>query len=341
MDGDANDYTTAPNKNFLEVSLKTNVDENLEISSFKYKQQTAADDSIKIKKPNSFKCEAKSLIVHWIRNSSSHCMPKIIESRSWVTRIVWMLICLTCFAYCAKITMNSILNYYKFKTTTYIEYVKETPSFFPAVTFCNLNSFIECNINTDRCRSNPYLRTVIEQFDDKCNNRTAYLTDREWYDCLNAQDQAETQRILQKTKRLLANENITSNVRRTFMYDFWDMVLDCEFNGIPCDNQKNVKLMLRNFTEFYNNEYGFCYTFNDGKAGSILKTSESGPEHGLKMTLSVSMSLTLCLGSFNAVSASTFPKNFSKKLKFGIFQHKPSGSEKSSLRSRRGYCTHS
>ena len=39
--------------------------------------------------------------------------------------------------------------------------------------------------------------------------------------------------------------------------DVEDMIKECTFNGITCD-------MKEDFVQNYNQQYGFCYTFNSG-----------------------------------------------------------------------------
>lgn len=61
-------------------------------------------------------------------------------------------------------------------------------------------------------------------------------------------------------------------------------MVSCSYNGITCH--------AHDFTLYWDNNYGNCYTFNYGTynatTSSYKKTSAHGSESGLKLELSVS-----------------------------------------------------
>ncbi len=97
--------------------------------------------------------------------------------------------------------------------------------------------------------------------------------------CLNMMNSDEINILLNSIKRFYANmqkANLNDNlgfVLSTAMFE------SCQFNQQICHSE--------NFTSFWSNEYGRCYTFNDGKHASKLRLGKSGADYGLKMTLKV------------------------------------------------------
>uniref|UniRef100_A0A914Z7B1 Uncharacterized protein n=1 Tax=Panagrolaimus superbus TaxID=310955 RepID=A0A914Z7B1_9BILA len=58
-------------------------------------------------------------------------------------------------------------------------------------------------------------------------------------------------------------------------YKIGDLIQTCIINGVPCN-------MERDFTQIYDVDYGFCYTFN---YAALYNTTQMGSNHGLKMVV--------------------------------------------------------
>ncbi len=105
-------------------------------------------------------------------------------------------------------------------------------------------------------------------------------------DCLKYRTFDYIQNLLQIIKMDAANRNMISNSNLYISYGFSaeNMIQNGLFN--------NLNITWQNVTTFVNNEYGQCFTFNNQNGalmGPISNTSESGPDYGLKMTLSVGL----------------------------------------------------
>lgn len=81
---------------------------------------------------------------------------------------------------------------------------------------------------------------------------------------------------------IVADKNLTSQQLESIGFTFETMVLSCEYNGVQCSRG--------DFTWFYSQQYGNCYTFNaekfdNGSLRNAFKTSKSGPSTGLLLEL--------------------------------------------------------
>ena len=63
------------------------------------------------------------------------------------------------------------------------------------------------------------------------------------------------------------------------------MLISCSFNGIECGET--------NFTWFWSNDYGNCYTFIGNMNGYSIRTSQAGYDKGLQLELLVGKSSQL------------------------------------------------
>jgi hypothetical protein len=124
-------------------------------------------------------------------------------------------------------------------------------------------------------------------------------------DCLNIMSPDAINQVLDKIKRNFSNGHMRDYLPALDNRGFdlkLDMLQSCQFNQLPCyasyimnygckypDNCSSVTYGTDNsFSAFWNNQYGMCYTFNDGNiTGPILQTSQSGPDYGLTMSLLV------------------------------------------------------
>jgi hypothetical protein len=88
--------------------------------------------------------------------------------------------------------------------------------------------------------------------------------------------------LIDKLKRSLANANLTASDRFYNGFNLKkDMLISCEYNKKQCSAD--------DFTKYWDNQYGICYTFNKGNDTTPpLKSSLTGENHGLVMQLVVS-----------------------------------------------------
>jgi len=71
-----------------------------------------------------------------------------------------------------------------------------------------------------------------------------------------------------------------------------DLIIECEYGGYDCDPSSPS-----DFSQFYNNLYGNCYTFNSGwnlstasdphRSSELYTSKKPGPRYGLSLTFNV------------------------------------------------------
>lgn len=185
---------------------------------------------------------------------------------------MWTIFFLGSLTYCTYTIVQNFVEYFQYQTSISITVNQELPADFPAITICNINPFNEKI-------SSSYINLKFKLFE--CNEDSGTLTDLT--QCFNNSiPYAVVDTVVDKLKRIIANDDLTEQDRNALGYDLdLDMFVSCEFNSIPC--YPNL-----NFTSFWSSMYGNCYTFNDGLKNQILKTSEVGPNYGLRMELVVS-----------------------------------------------------
>ncbi len=123
--------------------------------------------------------------------------------------------------------------------------------------------------------------------------------------CLQLLTSYDLNQLVNKLKRSFANLYMSESLAALDRLGFdlnSDMLQSCLFNGnVPCvanytlsndckffsKNCTSVTYRANNrFKPFWHNQYGMCYTFNDGKnTGPIIKTGQSGHSYGLRLSL--------------------------------------------------------
>ena len=152
-----------------------------------------------------------------------------------------------------KVIIVAILSYFSFEVTASYSLINESPAVFPAITICNIVPFNislieeilnEENLNLDIDPNGS--RPVINQVTDK--------------------------RDLVRAK-LISNRklNLTS-----LGFSIQSLLISCTFNNGPCSQ--------KDFYQYFDNNYGNCYSFNYNKQNPKL-TSKYGPKYGFKLEL--------------------------------------------------------
>ena len=189
--------------------------------------------------------------------------------------IIWTVFVLCSFSYCFYTIVLTFIAYFNYAVVLKISKVQDLPATFPAVTICNLNPFNEMYADT---KLNEYLQNIDN---GKCfllNDTYAFAM------CLNSSNPNSAYTIfIDQLKRSIANDkNLTDNDRYDIGY--WlssDMLISCEYNKAQCN--------WLNFTRYWDNQFGNCYTFNRGNDSTEpLKSSVTGEKHGLQIEVVVS-----------------------------------------------------
>jgi hypothetical protein len=157
---------------------------------------------------------------------------------------------------------------------TYLHLSRNSDFYLRQVTFCNLNPYNE--------------QVFYEEFGDSLNMLMPFVEDcwfnlfdqNSWFDCYS--DITQSPEVLFVTfidffKRLLAN-GLPNEDLSVYGFDLKaDLFMSCAFNGVECYPE--------NFTSFWHDKYGMCYTFNNMK--DKFQTSQAGINSGLQLSLIV------------------------------------------------------
>ena len=86
--------------------------------------------------------------------------------------------------------------------------------------------------------------------------------------------------FVDRINRIIANDkNLTEDDKNEYGFTLdHDLLISCEYNGEIC--------VKENFTKYWSNEYGYCYSFNSNPRNA-LNSSVTGFKHGLKLELVV------------------------------------------------------
>ncbi len=86
--------------------------------------------------------------------------------------------------------------------------------------------------------------------------------------------------FIDRMNRIIANDkNLTDEDKDNYGFSLdHDLLISCEYNGEIC--------VRENFTKYWSNEYGYCYSFNSNP-NNTLNSSSIGFKHGLKLELVV------------------------------------------------------
>ena len=221
--------------------------------------------------PKSFKKAFHKKISLWLQYSTFHGLPNIGKNNNYIIRLVWLTFVVTSFSYCFYSLVQCFVNFYKYEVTVSIKNVDELPSTFPAVTLCNINPFNEAYaldyINQNVPFANCFNLTNVTEFNH----------------CFNSDSVPKAfTGFVQNVKLFMAARNLSETERKYFGYDLLrDMLVFCQYFRRPCGPN--------NFTWFWSNTYGNCYTFNKivnlNNPQQVLKTSVSGDLNGLQLEL--------------------------------------------------------
>ena len=204
-----------------------------------------------------------TLLKHWFSTMNAYGIPKIFRSN---TNIILKLMWLSCFiascSYCVYLLVQLIQNYSGFPTNINQRIIQETPSEFPAVSFCNIKT-VNITTNMSLIKNVPPVKQFKSTF--------------EWISSL------------QYMARVAVFKQKNTTIRKSYGYQLENMLVSCFFNYNPCS--------LSDFTYFYDPLYGNCYTFN--KETPARKVTIPGLAYGLTLELFVGNPSTETFYQFN------------------------------------------
>ena len=194
---------------------------------------------------------------------------KIFEHQTLILKIIWGICFSAATIYCIVSCFQSISAYRQYQKFISTASVQEIPTFFPAVSICNLKF---SNIT----KSLSYLNNLLFP------NGIPTFTRAKSGGNDNVQDYVQF--IDYNQQAAISNlYNLTNTTQQRYLgYEMTDILFSCSFNWQTCTSN--------DFSYFFDNFYGNCFTFNsgfkaNGSTASYIKTSVPGPIYGLSLTL--------------------------------------------------------
>ena len=192
--------------------------------------------------------EIRNTLRNLFQDSTIHAIPRIINSKLFIVKTIWLVSLLAAASFCAFLIRKSILSYLNYDVVTLIERIPQIPAVFPMVIICNSNPF-QTNTSIDFVKQSKLKSTI--------------------FDLLNNEEK----------KFFVLNEMIThlneKQIKQSYVLSFDQILIKCSFNNFNC-NENDFEWFLHSF-------YGSCFRFN-GKE-PLKKNFMPGDFYGLKLEL--------------------------------------------------------
>lgn len=212
------------------------------------------------------KKEIIQIAVECAQSSTSHALPKIVNNKNLLLKVVWTICLLGSAAYCIFNLSKSFIHYFDYETTSFIETQRISSIEFPTVTFCSKNPF-----NPKRLQSNDNdnIKKSINQIKSTLNGNISIGS------ILYFMANVEHESLL----NVITYKNLLDKVG----YQLDDLLVDCRFRDMKCGLDDFVNITIPKF--------GNCFQFNsgkliNGKKISIKQSNVPGVSVGLKLVLS-------------------------------------------------------
>ncbi|CAF0818529.1 unnamed protein product [Brachionus calyciflorus] len=223
-------------------------------------------------------------------NTTAHGIGNILRSKSIVLKICWILFLIISIGYCTYQVTTTILQYSRNEVITSQKIVYESPTKFPAVSFCNINSYNGTHVNnlfdengqllknfTDFKQLEIYLKEKLKQ--------TQQMSMGYFYEETLENTQNKSENItFQDLNSLNSIEYIPKSILK-------DSLKICKFEGKNCS--------INDFSYHFDTVYGNCYTFNRGNLNSIKDIAIPGVDDGLSVEFEIKSFVTETNQIFN------------------------------------------
>ena len=97
-----------------------------------------------------FSIKKKKIYKNWIKNTSFHGIPNILNTKYKFLKFIWLIIILIFSSLCLYVAIGQIVAYLNFDIITKIRVINETPALFPAVSILliiNIINYLQKPLN--------------------------------------------------------------------------------------------------------------------------------------------------------------------------------------------------
>ena len=161
----------------------------------------------------SFKNKIQYASLNWITASSAHGLPAIFRTDQIYLKIMWTILFVSSFTSCIYLIAKNTATFFEYNTSVNIGIYTESPSYFPAVTICNLNPFY-------KTRAEGYINMVLAE------NNLTFLSN------LTKIPQGDTALELVEAAMELIKASICSiNSRKYLSFSLDELLISCTYKG--------------------------------------------------------------------------------------------------------------
>uniref|UniRef100_A0A673KB02 Acid-sensing ion channel 1 n=1 Tax=Sinocyclocheilus rhinocerous TaxID=307959 RepID=A0A673KB02_9TELE len=222
--------------------------------------KTESEDNLDCDQPAPIEVFASRSTLHGISHMFSY-------ERQCIKRCIWIMFFMGSFSFLVLVCVDRIKFYFQYPHVTKLDEVTAPMMAFPAITFCNLNSFRFGRVT----RNDLY----------HAGELLALLNGR--YEIRDTHMVEESVMMTLKDKADFSSFKPRPFNMREFYdrvgHDIKEMLLSCYFRGVECSAEDFSVIFTR---------YGKCYTFNSGQDGRpLLITMKGGMGNGLELMLDI------------------------------------------------------
>ncbi|XP_054906354.1 acid-sensing ion channel 1B isoform X3 [Poeciliopsis prolifica] len=187
--------------------------------------------------------------------------------RKYVKRSLWIVFFLASLGVLVMVCVDRVQFYFEYPHVTKLDEVAASMIVFPAVTFCNLNSFRFSQVtHNDLYHAGDFLALLNGRYEI----RDPHLVEE------------SVLKILKEKTDFADYRPRPFNMREFYErtgHDIKEMLLSCSYRGMECSAEHFKVIFTR---------YGKCYTFNSGQDGRpLLVTMKGGTGNGLELMLDI------------------------------------------------------
>ncbi|KAJ8259336.1 hypothetical protein COCON_G00183480 [Conger conger] len=187
--------------------------------------------------------------------------------RICIKRCLWILFFLGSASFLVCVCVDRVQYYFEYPHVTKLDEVSAPLMIFPAITFCNLNSFRFSRVTRNDLYHSGELLALLNR---RYEIRDPHLVEESVLETLKVK--ADFHNFKPRPFNMFEFYDRTG-------HDIKDMLLACHYRGLECGAENFDVIFTR---------YGKCYTFNSGKDGRpLLVTMKGGMGNGLEIMLDI------------------------------------------------------
>jgi len=169
--------------------------------------------------------EMKQAALAIIEDSTIHGIPRVIKSKSLISKIIWTSFFVVCAAGCIYMILTTIFSYLEYKDVTSVEIITDIPATFPMITLCNLNKIQ---------KKNEIISEIVKMYSNK-----------------------QTFNMLKDFFIMSKLNDLNDTIKQSISFSLEESMIQCLFNGFPCNLKSDFKWYFHPFL-------GNCYSYNTG-----------------------------------------------------------------------------